>query len=349
MSEPTSLLEILPQLKGASLACLYALCLVSDPVTTAWLAKVTGCSLLTTRRGLLQLSRLWLARSVDSGERWELSPGVLVRLPQFEWGGEFALAASSPEFESVKSLNSLVESESRTQTQTVLKDSLDFLTDSDSALKVDDVDVVDFAEGLDVERILAATELLFGERVLGTARSFPNPARLLGVIAEVYDHRQLLRKPARVAYTNVYRRTEPRRQYMQDPLAYLPQNFLVAAGLAPPEDEPELRDDAPSPEVTLPLPDVDPQALQAWQTACRLLQEEIPKSAYLDYLAEAQLSAYQADPDPATFSVMVASPSQKDWLEAHLRRKLEQHLSGITAHPAQAVFLVRQPLGAGSA
>ena len=65
MSEPTSLLEILPQLKGASLACLYALCLVSDPVTTAWLAKVTGCTLLTTRRGLLQLSRLWLARDVE--------------------------------------------------------------------------------------------------------------------------------------------------------------------------------------------------------------------------------------------------------------------------------------------
>ena len=206
-----------------------------------------------------------------------------------------------------KSFNSLVEFESSTQTQTALKDSLNSLTDSDFALKVDDVDDVGFAEGLDVERILAATELLFGERVVGTARTFPNPARLLGVIAEVYDHRQLLRKPARVAYTNMYRRVEPRWQYMQDPLAYFPQNFLVAAGLlpppaglSPPDDEPNVEGDAAAPEVPLPAqlpaPDVDLQALRAWQTACSLLQEEIPKSAYRNYLAEAQLGAYQPDP-----------------------------------------------------
>jgi hypothetical protein len=79
--------------------------------------------------------------------------------------------------------------------------------------------------------ILAASDLLFGEAVLGPPQRYANLDLLLGHLADVYNRRESLRKPARVVYANIKQGILPPEKYRRNPLDYLPRDFLEAAGL----------------------------------------------------------------------------------------------------------------------
>jgi hypothetical protein len=83
-----------------------------------------------------------------------------------------------------------------------------------------------------LRRILAATHTLFGEVVLGPPERYPDETLLLASIAEAHNCRVHLRRPARVVYSNLKNGVPPAQEFLDDPLAHLPVDFLRQAGLA---------------------------------------------------------------------------------------------------------------------
>ena len=174
-------------------------------------------------------------------------------------------------------------------------------------------------EPAQVERILAATAGLFGEAVHGPPTRYPDPRRLLAAIAHVYSRRQGLRKPTRVVYSMLRDGIPPPEHLLANPLAYLPADYLQAAGLPVPEraggvepggwaDETEWGSEnlliahshnikAELPHASLSLPVLvgagrEPSGLTAsgaWRMAVEVLRSEMPRQAYEKHLRQACL------------------------------------------------------------
>ncbi len=204
-----------------------------------------------------------------------------------------------------------------------------------------------------ISRILDATRLLFGERLHGPPSRYPDVRLLLAAIAEAYTRRGSLRTPARVAYANLKRGVDPGAEFLADPLAYLPREFLVAAGLAspppaeaePPGDDPTDEEDAPED----PLPAIHPSldlpadaaarrsAAQVWEIAVQALRCELSPSINRRYLKPCWLAAF--DPASATFTVGVPAEQDRLWLEDRLAARLTHLLNGICDRSCQVQFM----------
>lgn len=224
-----------------------------------------------------------------------------------------------------------------------------------------------------LRRILAATQVIFGEMVLGPPERYPDPDLLLGSIAEAYCRRDYLRNPARVVYANMKNGMLPAQEYLLDPLAHLPVVYLRAAGLLPdsegeadmgdstadaggweeassdlPEVEFQLEPCLPDPSVVLPVAHVeDPKgnlpsgsgrnACQAWQVVRASLLAEMPLSTYQRFIEPVQLVRFDAD--GCAFTLLAQDEFSQQWLEQRVRLKLVQLLSGICNRSAQVVIL----------
>jgi hypothetical protein len=203
-----------------------------------------------------------------------------------------------------------------------------------------------------VSRILAATPLLFGERLHGPPSRYPDVRLLLAAIAEAYARRSSLRTPARVAYANLKRGVEPEAEFLADPLAHLPADFLAEAGLAlPAHAEGERVDDDVSPDVdaaedrlpashpSLDLPadaSARRSAAQVWEIAVQVLRSDLPRSYYRLYLESCRLSSF--DPETAAFTIMAPGEPARLWLQDHLTARLTHLLNGICDRPCSVRF-----------
>jgi hypothetical protein len=230
----------------------------------------------------------------------------------------------------------------------------------------------------DIERVLSATDRLFGEPVWGPPERYQDPWLLVAWIARAYQLRARLERPARVVFRNLQNQRLPPQRYLDDPLHYLPSDFLVAAGLAMPSGEgfdAEGGEQAPPPEAERPAEPQDPsldclvgrhkegngaglRAAQAWEQALALLAPGMPGGMpagfYARWVAPAVLLRYRPPPEPgapAKFSVQVPDDFLREiWLDRlvpALRRQLSGFCAGEVAIQVQAAN--EQPAGDGEA
>jgi hypothetical protein len=213
-----------------------------------------------------------------------------------------------------------------------------------------------------VPRILAATRQLFGERVMGDPARYPDPARLLAAIAEAYQNRRVLRKPARVVFKNLKNDRDISPEYLEDPLSFLPESFLQEAGLPRPRSpvrsaysrylaglpDPASgeREECPAPS---PLPDPDPSlslpvsdpparpAAEAWTMAQSILETQLDPGLFEKHLAGASLVRY--DFPLNVFTVAVRDAYCRDWLQERLGKLAGRLLNGICGRPASVLFV----------
>jgi hypothetical protein len=194
-----------------------------------------------------------------------------------------------------------------------------------------------------ISRILAATRLLFGERLHGPPSRYPDVGLLLAAIAEAYVRRSSLRTPARVAYANLKRGVDPGAEFLADPLAYLPADFLAEAGLAytmhaerggvdddASTDVETAEDSLPASHPSLDLPadaSARRSAAQAWEIAVQALRSEMPRSLYRLYLEPCRLSSF--DTETAAFTIVVPGEPARLWLQDRLTARLTHLLNGI--------------------
>lgn len=200
---------------------------------------------------------------------------------------------------------------------------------------------------LRITELLDAAEELFGEPILLDSC---DEHQLLAWIAEVYDRRDRCKYPARVVYTSLKRGEQPLPQYLRDPCAYLPEGFLVAAGLREPagegpygdenwEDEPEAPPEPePAESCFQPLDASGMTPYQAWE----MVQDELRwqmirwKGHYEKYIQPARLVHF-AD-GPGIFTIAVPDKFACEWLSDRLTALAERRLHVLCSRPVRVVF-----------
>ena len=206
MPDCNDVLRLLPVLKGIPAACLLAL-LLAGPLTAPGLAHATGYRGERVRQALATLEMLGLANAEQGAWKALLTIAPVAVAP----GGQDSRRDSL-------------------ESKTLVKD----LTDSDS-----------LTDSTRTARILAAAQDLFGEPVILPIGVEIDHQMLLAVVAEAYDNRHRLRKPARVCSVNLQNGRWPGRRYLDEPSDHLPRSFLRQAGLMADGDE----TDEPEPEA----------------------------------------------------------------------------------------------------
>jgi hypothetical protein len=214
----------------------------------------------------------------------------------------------------------------------------------------------------DVPRILAATRQLFGERVMGAPEEYPDPVRLLAAIAEAYQNRQALRKPARVVFMNLRKERNFYPEYLEDPCAFLPESFLEEAGLPrvraaldpvharynaglPDYADGGAEEPADPPLPFEPHPSVSQEvgenpgctAACAWSQAMSVLESQLDRGAFSRYLERSNLARY--DDALNLFTVAVEDAYARDWLQERLAKLAGRLLVGICGRQANVLFL----------
>jgi hypothetical protein len=314
MPDCNDVLRLLPVLKGIPAACLLAL-LLAGPLDLAGLAHTTGYRGERVRQALTTLEMLGLA-SAEQGA-WK---ALLTIAP-----GATAPGGQDSRKDSLES-------------KTLVKD----LTDSDS-----------LTDSTRTQRILAAAQDLFGEPVLLPSGADIDPQILLAVVAEAYDNRHRLRKPARVCAVNMQNARWPGRRYLDEPASHLPRSFLRQAGLSAEGDEPDeseadtsglnktlyawpagVQSDGNPAELA---PEPPGAAQRLWQEARQELQLTMPKALYENNVRP--LQALDFDPEQGTLFLQAGSAQACAWLEERLKRTLERLLVGIHGESVQVVFL----------
>ncbi len=349
---PTSLARLL---KGAPLACLFVLMCSDQPLRAGQMCQASGYSANSVTAALRLLVDLGLVRRCDEG--WRAVDGLvnlLFRQPSAPaasaegcWGERAglqtdALASNRESFSSGGGVNPRdlipMPPPPEEKAQCAARE-----FDSSPAA---------------VGRILEASALLFGEHIHGPPSRYPDAHLLLASIAEAYARRHTLHKPARVVYANLKRGVNPGSSYLANPLASLPREFLIAAGLpAPPEDQPaeSLDDDADElweadapPDEAQPLLQAHPStaqpvngvnsrsAAQAWQTALENLRMELSRPIFSAWVEGCYLARYEMELN----AFWIAAPDEMHalWLSDRLKPRLEQLLTGICNRQAQARF-----------
>ena len=157
----------------------------------------------------------------------------------------------------------------------------------------------------------------------GPPARYPDPRRLLAAIAHVYSRRQGLRKPARVVYSMLRDGIPPPEHLLENPLAYLPADYLQAAGLPVPDRvegvEPggwveeadwgienlpfahsqDNKMELPHASLSLPVlasagqEPTGPTAVDVWRLAVEVLRDEMPRQAFEKFLRPACLVRFK--------------------------------------------------------
>lgn len=211
-----------------------------------------------------------------------------------------------------------------------------------------------------VEKILAATPILFG--MPGVVRgSLPLddmlPHHMLAVLAHCYDLRQTrtnpkgLIKPANMAYVMLRDDKQPREVYSEDPLAYFPDKFLEVLGLLAQSahgcslcgkkyaTQEELQDHQLTCEpatksvvqaVSLSVvDDVSPvllhDGINAWEQVKSQLRTEMPRASFDTWVEHAELVSFAE----GVLKIGVRNDYAREWLESRLTQFVERLLIGI--------------------
>jgi hypothetical protein len=330
------------KLKGAALSVFLVLYASAASLGVSELVSATGWCRDQVRRALRQLLILGWVEQNQRYHGWELVDQVRQSLSLWlQTGGREASSALTTRSRRLEVVN-LININNNTTSR-----------DSDSAGSASTQHLPQ------IERVLNATDRLFGEPVWGPPERYQDPWLLLAWIARAYQLRERMDKPARVVFRNLQKQRFPPQRYLDDPLRYLPQDFLAAAGLALPpgeESEADEGDEILSPQEAERAAEphdpslellVGPQkkgsgttlsAARAWGQALALLEPGMPggmpAGLYTRGVAPAVLLRYKPPPEPgvpAAFSVQVPSEFLRAvWLD-RLVPALCRQLSGLCA------------------
>ncbi len=191
-----------------------------------------------------------------------------------------------------------------------------------------------------VERILSATNLLFGERVY-TIPGFRDPDLLLAWLANAYDRRDRLDHPARLVHNRLTKGARPDSAYLADPCHFLPLEFLEAIGLRDPPAtlDPDNESDSDSSPPVDGLSATDPPAgpaVRGWEAAVGQLKLEMPQAAFETWVRPVELVTY-AD---GVFVLGAPTIYARDWLESRITSTLARLLTGIMNQSCAVKFVV---------
>jgi hypothetical protein len=395
-------LHLLPQLKGVPLTCLAALAIAGNPVTIAWLGSATGYGYHALNRALTTLLDLGLVFCDARRSSWRLAEPSrsLFLLPGPYCENRDPSRVLCDQSRGFYDQNRVLHDQSR--------NSCDHRVFCDQGIEEVEKDLNCFkkekelltsttgtpdlpspkdgrgaggegfpspilereagGEGLSVDQILAATSLLFGERVLGPAGLYPDTQLLLAWIAEAWTMRHKLRNPARVVYSNLKNNRPPDPRFLNTSQAGLPLEFLTAAGLThlcPPERCSERCSVARAPDPDLygrevpaldlaiddpPDPEPDPSlslpanvgvvfcttgtitAMQAWQQFLDAMELVTPLNTFRSLVLPAQLVRF--DPEAWVFTIEVPTPRLKALWDDRLVLIACRQLVGVCARPA---------------
>ena len=343
-------LSALNTLKGAPVSCLFAMLVIRKPVRHAWLCQATGYSSNSVTAAIRLLEYLNLiVRAPDRMQGWQVTAGYTALLDCDESGQP---ADGCPEAHTLNPAQAdlLTSNRDREHVKGGGGGSINRLMKPPPSMKTSALQYE-----VPVEHILAASSLLFGECIHGPPSRYPDPPLLLATIADVYSRRQVLRNPARVAYANLKNGVIPPQPFIDEPCRFLPADFLLAAGLPIPPEEPTLSEDElpepapqqsgadyppPHPSLSLqinPGGDSSRTAADAWEIAYRTLRDELPRPVFIRWVAGLKLTEFQ--PDGCVFTLQADSPQARDWLADRLSARLKRLLQGICNTPAALRFI----------
>jgi hypothetical protein len=202
---------------------------------------------------------------------------------------------------------------------------------------------------MDVGRILRATRALFGEQVTGPVSRYPRPGLLLAMIAQVWNNDRSARHPARLVYNRLKANERPEAIYLEDAAGYLPDSFLIEAGLMeaegdPGQEEPGQGDPAPTAVgvVYEPEPSIDERPTggmsvrRAFEAAMGQLRMEMPKAAFDTWVAQVWPVRFVND----TVVICCINAYARGWCESRLKSTFTRLLSGALNHTVDVEFVV---------
>ena len=355
MSIPPNTTTLLRALKGAPLACLFALLICDHPASQVWLMQATGYSPNSVSAALRLLEELGLAQRLGPLGDWSSAGNSATRASLAA-----ALAATlSPGANCAESSPEASKFEAPPGGggySISLKDNLyPPPPEAEPQIEALPEGPINPAQ-VSVERILEATRDLFGERMHGPPSRYRDRRLLLATIAEVYQQRYQLAKPARVAYSRLKNMITPEQTYLDDPTTHLPLRFLAAIGLRlPPVPLPELEpdeedegeipepEDEPPPHPSLLLPTGREGRLtiaQAWDAAREMLRQELPDRVYQRRAADIRLLSF--DSEENVFVLAAPDAQTAAWLTDRLAKRLSHVLSGVCAQEVRTKFVIDQ-------
>lgn len=196
-------------------------------------------------------------------------------------------------------------------------------------------------------KYLEATGVLFGTPVSQTGLATNrNPDWVMAWISKAYQDRRNLTNPCGMIYSKLKKNERPPQYLLQNPIAGLPDEFLVAAGLleetASDEAEESSADKEPFPTladdtVNVRLNDGNSMsAAQAWQSVLGQLQMEMPRSSFDTWVRDTKAVHFEQD----TLSIGVVNSYARDWLENRLQSTVERLLVGILNRQVVVEFVV---------
>jgi hypothetical protein len=189
-------------------------------------------------------------------------------------------------------------------------------------------------EGLTTERILAETGKLFGFEVVLHGVANCDPGLTMTLIAHAYDQRARLRKPQIFVYRRMQRNEQPDRKYQQDPLQFLPNEFLHALGLA------ELRivDVDPGDDIVDAdevVDDQDAGAVAVWEIVLRDIMDGMPHGTLRNAVEDARPLSLSN----GLLRIRCSTQAEQELLDSRLTSTINRLLIGITNAHAKVEFV----------
>jgi len=198
-------------------------------------------------------------------------------------------------------------------------------------------------KNLTSDRILSETGRLWrGHRVTHYGLSdMLQPDYVMAWLAQAYEEHRCgyISWPWALVYRRMQEHALPERKYQEDPLCYLPNDFLAVLGLAGPEivdikPEEEL-DIVRETEITVA---VDARIDDAWQTILSELRQDMPKASFETWVRESYPVHYDYDND--LLSIAVRNQYAADWCESRLTDTVKRLLTGTLPGNVQVEFIV---------
>lgn len=334
-------LQLARSLKGAPLSVIFILTCVQMRVSQEFIERHSGYSDKPISQALSYLQDLQLIDHTSSG--WALT-GAARQLPLP--GPALTIAETTPAV--------MIESESADvpamKETTVVGENAEselFRLVSLDSLNLESKNLSDYLSRLGeipTQKILSAAQQLFENRISGKAADYTNPVLMLAWIAQAYQgwtrNGGKIRNPERLVYYELHKGKEtPEPEFMDDPLAFLPEWFAVELGVVEIEpDEPtgdiiEI-DELPSAPETATLPSSDGELW--WQATKDQLQMEMPLTSYKTWVRSLELERWEETAN--LFVIRAQSESQRAWCDGRLRRTITRLLTGMTGKQADVRF-----------
>lgn len=188
------------------------------------------------------------------------------------------------------------------------------------------------------EAILAASPILFG--MPGVVRGqldieTIDPLVALAVMAHCYSMRKTAKNPkglfapAGLAYKMLSEGREPRAEFLDEPLGYLPDDYLQKIGMQAEEKiELEVISESESeitPAIVTQSIKPDALAVTAWDSVKEQLSFEMNRPSFDNWVASSQALQF----DGHELTVGVCNAYTRDWLESRLESTVNRLLIGI--------------------